>query len=249
MNNRTYLLVLGAPRSGTTLLTAMIGRHDDIAMLNEDLLGTMRKVIGKPVVGNKLCVPNQIELRKRGAAWVRKLQRKGYLQYRPASSISIEDYMAREPLKLVAIIRDAESVVSSIMGRGQKSYELAVYRWRRSIEVIHELNERWPERLFLLTFEQLVSDPERAMRGVAEHLGVEYQRKMLEGYAFTPIYENNGIDSGRARKRESADIRNTLGNRYSGVHAKYAHLVSTSRMHGRGLVQGSDEHALSDART
>ncbi|HET6566634.1 MAG TPA: sulfotransferase [Rhodothermales bacterium] len=247
MNNRTFLLVLGAPRSGTTLLTAMIGRHDEVAMLNEDLNGTMRKVIGKRVVGNKLCVPNQIELRERGGPWQRKLQRRGYFQYRPASSQSIEDYMARRPLKLVAIVRDADSVVTSIMGRGKKSFRLAVYRWRRSIEVIHELNECYSGQLFLLTFEQLVSDPQPAMRGIAEHLGITYQPKMLEGYAYTPIYKNSGIDSARARKQTTVDIRGVLGRDCAGVFEKYETLIQACTGNTRTFVQSSETSLLSGA--
>ena len=37
--DRPYLLLIGAPRSGTTLLATMIGRHTDVGMLNEDVSG------------------------------------------------------------------------------------------------------------------------------------------------------------------------------------------------------------------
>jgi len=245
MNNRMFVLVLGAPRSGTTLLTAMMGRHDEVAMLNEDLHGAMRKVVGKPVVGNKLCVPNQIELKEKGSAWQRRLQRRGYLHYRPTSSLSIEDYLAREPLKLVTIIRSADSVVPSIMGRGEKPYDLAMYRWKRSIEVIHELNERYSRKLFLLTFKQLVSRPERAMRGIAEHLGVDYQPKMLEGYAFTPIYKNKGIDSEKARKQPSMEIYRAIKENYPDLHAKYERLVRICTEHMDGGIQSTEASQLS----
>ena len=42
-----YILVLGAQDSGTSLLTAILGGHPEIAMLNEDLKGNITKVVGK----------------------------------------------------------------------------------------------------------------------------------------------------------------------------------------------------------
>ena len=53
----TPLLLLGAPRSGTTLLATMISRHSEIAIINEDRSWATRRTLGKAAVGNKRCVP------------------------------------------------------------------------------------------------------------------------------------------------------------------------------------------------
>jgi Sulfotransferase family len=43
----SHLLIIGAPRSGTTLLATMISRHTEIAVLNEDKGWALRRVLGK----------------------------------------------------------------------------------------------------------------------------------------------------------------------------------------------------------
>jgi len=58
----THLLIIGAPRSGTTLLAAMIGAHSKVAMLIEDRFFSIKKLTGKEVLANKLCIPHQLEI-------------------------------------------------------------------------------------------------------------------------------------------------------------------------------------------
>ncbi|HEX2228509.1 MAG TPA: sulfotransferase, partial [Candidatus Binatia bacterium] len=78
MKELRHLLILGAPRSGTTLLATMISRHTEIGILNEDRGWAMRRLLGKTVVGNKRCVPNQIELKKRHPLHFRFLKTLGF---------------------------------------------------------------------------------------------------------------------------------------------------------------------------
>jgi len=74
MNSQeTNLLVVGAPRSGTTLLAAMIGRHSEVAMLSEHLGFAVKDVISKPIAGNKLCIPNHIEIHEKRSRWINLL--------------------------------------------------------------------------------------------------------------------------------------------------------------------------------
>ena len=89
----THLLLLGAPRSGTTLLATMISRHSEIAIMNEDRGWAMRRILGKAVVGNKRCVPNQIELKKRGVLHFRFLKSLGLAMEYQSSQYSIEEYL------------------------------------------------------------------------------------------------------------------------------------------------------------
>lgn len=231
--NQQYLLILGAPRSGTTLLAAMIGCHRDVALLNEDLGMAAKRIVAKRVVGNKLCIPNQIEMsRKRsrwvgalGGRWFHKLHQYGYFRYRPEALVSIQDYLARGHLKMVGIVRDGNAVISSIMRRGDQPYDVAAYRWCRSIEILSELRERQGD-LLLLSYERLVEEPETAMRAVAEHVGIAFDVRMLEGFKYTKAYPNEaGIDANRARKYKEKGIDFDLANRYPEVYAKYAALL------------------------
>lgn len=207
----THLLVLGAPRSGTTLLTAMIGRHPSAAMLNENYGHAIGDILSKPVVGNKLCIPNHIELRKRKPRWVRffgswlhhRLYDRGYFRYRPEVDVSIEDYLDMYPdLKVIGILRDGNAVASSIMRRGEQPQDVAVYRWRRSIEILTTLSDRLEDNLFLLSFDQLVTEPEPTLRAIARFIGLPFDPAMLEGYKDTPNYSNRKIDPDKAQQRE-----------------------------------------------
>lgn len=225
----THLLVLGAPRSGTTLLAAMIGCHDQVGMLSEDFGTAVRHIVGKPVVGNKLCVPNHIEMRQTRPEWVRlvgtrgfhKLHQYGYFRYRPEALLCIEDYLSWENVKLIAIIRDGNAVVSSIMKRGEQPYEVAAYRWRRSIEVISELRNEHPETLLVLSFEHLVKQPAIAMHRVAEHLGLPFQSQMLEGYRYTRAYPNENIDPTRVESSRASRLVTDLSQTEPEAYAQY----------------------------
>lgn len=179
----------------------MIGRHSDVALLNEAFGRSVRKLVSKRVVGNKLCIPNQIEMQHKGYSWRRWLQRKGYFQGSPEADVTIEDYIQWDA-QIVAIVRDGNAIISSIMKRGKQPFKVASYRWRRSIQIMMELHERHSDRLLLVSYETLVTDPECVMQSVASHLAIDYQSEMLSGYAYTPIYKNEGgIDASRAQKQ------------------------------------------------
>lgn len=238
MNGNIYLLVLGSPRAGTSLLAAMIGRHPDIAMLHEDLGRSIRHIVGKPVVGNKLCIPNHIEMRQKRPHWVRVLDprmyralyQRGYFAYRPEASLSLEDYLRWQPIKLIATVREGSAVIDSIMRRGHQSWDVAAYRWRRGIEILNELQRSQADNLLLLSFRHLVREPEPAMRAVAEHLGLAFDPVMLEGYAYTPNYSYEKIDASTAKRRGDPNQEEDLRRRFPEVYASYERLTALSAL-------------------
>ena len=217
-NTRRHLLILGAPRSGTTLLAAMIGCHDDIGLLVESKRMAFTEIAGKPVVGNKLCVPNQIEFE---ANWDRRVSR--------FSKAPLEKYLTLPNFKLVLIVRQINSVTSSIVKRAGKPNETAALYWRRGIEIMHELKQRLAQDAVVIAFEDMLANPERHMRRVTDLLGLPYQEKMLEGYKYNPYYrEFSGFDLSRANApqptREASDFANT----YPDVWTKYLELCVSS---------------------
>lgn len=213
-NTRKHLLILGAPRSGTTLLAAMIGCHDDIGLVVEAKRMAFMEIAGKAVVGNKLCVPNQIEF---AANWDRRVSR--------FSKAPLEKYLALPNFKLVLIVRHIEAVTSSIKKRAGKPDETALLYWRRGVEIMHELQQRLPQDTVVIAFENMLAEPERHMRRVTDLLALPYQEKMLEGYKHNPYYRDYaGFDLSRATTPESVAEPAEFAEKHSGVWKKYLEL-------------------------
>lgn len=197
------------PRSASPLLTAMIGRHSDTALLNENYERAFDDVLGKAVVGTKVCIPNHIELATPKPRWARffgswlhhTLYQRGSFQYRPEGPSSIQAYLSFYPrLKLIGILRADSAVVSSIMHRGGQPRSVAEYRWRRFVAILTQLVETQSDRLLLVTFEQLITEPDLVMRSVADFLELPFETAMLKGYASTPNYDNTHIDPSKAAR-------------------------------------------------
>lgn len=226
----THLLILGPPRSGTTLLAAMISRHTEIGILNENKSWAMRQLLGKVVVGNKRCIPNQIELKKRGRLSLRFFKTIGLAKEYQSSEYSIEDYLTLPNIKLLCLIRSGDDVISSIMNRGEKNFRIAAYRWRRAIEIIHYLNQTYPNSTLVASFEDLIMQPREMMERIATFLGVEYQERMLEGPKYNPWYTEPGLNQTKVRraKRENLDFR--LQERFPAAFEKYRTLVELAAL-------------------
>jgi len=217
-NTRRHLLILGAPRSGTTLLAAMIGCHDDIGLLVESKRMAFTAIAGKAVVGNKLCVPNQIEFE---ANWDRRMSR--------FSKASLEKYLALPNFKLVLIVRHVDSVTSSIMKRAGKPNDTAALYWRRGIEIMHELKQRLAQDAVVIAFENMLANPGRHMRRVTDLLALPYQEKMLEGYKYNPYYrEFSGFDLSRASAPQQAREASEFESRHPEIWEKYLELCADS---------------------
>lgn len=201
------LLVLGAPRSGTTLVTAMLACHPEIAMLNEDLNGSIRLLLSKRVVGNKLCLPNQIGLRPPGR-WlgaarrfyfrhqtVRKLARRlGLGWWNPMSRVPLDGYLRMPGSRVLGILRHPGAVIPSIMRRGGQPGWVARQRWNQAVEILANLRQTIPDRFILLSFEELLENPPVVLDQVLERLGCGYDPRVLFGFAHTRNYQNTGLD-------------------------------------------------------
>ena len=60
-----YLLILGCQRSGTSLISSILGAHPSINMRMESFDDNILKAAGKPINGNKLLLHRQIQLNRR----------------------------------------------------------------------------------------------------------------------------------------------------------------------------------------
>jgi hypothetical protein len=95
---------------------------------------------------------------------------------------SVEGFFADYPDgTLISIVRDPRAWYASV--RTQPPFqegEEALRRWCRSTESALDARERHGERVLVLTYEELVLDTERAMRRVAERIGITPLPILLE---------------------------------------------------------------------
>ncbi len=228
MLNRRHLLIIGAPRSGTTLLATMIGRHTEIGILNEDKGVAMRRLLGVAIVGNKRCIPNQIEIKRRHPLHLRLWKKIGLTREYQKSVYSIEDYLNLPQSQVIGLIRGGNDVISSGMRRGRKSFRGAAYRWCRAIEILHELKTRYPEQFLIVSFEELVLHPENTMKRVAAFLGVEYQDRMLDGPVYNPWYPEEGMNVEKVDRAKKEQIDFQLAERFPATVRQYQELLKLS---------------------
>jgi hypothetical protein len=219
------LLIIGAPRSGTSLLAAMLGRHPECGIMHECLSCMEKKIVGKDVVGNKLCVPKQISYEIPFKYRLYDLLRKAPVLRRilPDRSRSIRKYLTEHEAKIVAIIRDGDAVVNSMLKRSKTRIHTAVDQWSQAVELIDRIKEEFPDSIIVVRFEDLVTDPESSVKRIVRHLSIAYDPVMLSGYAHNRKYPGReGIDAGKA---ETADRQCNIKDTYPAAYRKYLDLI------------------------
>jgi hypothetical protein len=207
----------------------MIGRHTEVGMLNEDTTGKgFTRLLGKKVTGNKLCVPNQIQLRKSFLA-LRLFKKLGFIQESPKSRFSIEEYLQFSNLKVVAIIRDGNDTISSMMSRGKSSFKRAAQRWSQAIETIYELKSRYPRRVCVIAFEDLVLHPETIMNAICRFTELPFQKQMIEGYRYNPKYPESKLDAEKVHRHKREGIDFQLAAKLPSAVGKYQELLASAQ--------------------
>ena len=185
----------------------------------------MRRLLGRAVVGNKRCIPNQIEMKKRSPLQLRLWKKLGVIREYQQSKFSIADYLTLPHIRVIALIRDANDAISSGMHRGKKSFRGAAYRWCRAIEIIHELKTENPEWVLVISFEDLVLRPTENMERVARFLGVEYQDRMLEGPLYNHRYPETGMNKEKVNRSKKQQIDFKIAERFPAADRRYRELL------------------------
>jgi hypothetical protein len=115
---------------------------------------------------------------------------------------------------IISIVRDPRGWLASAQ-RYQEKYsdiDMAIDRWRRSTAATLEAKARWRERVAVVSYEDLVLDTERVMKGLAGLIGVTFSPALLSpSFNRLPIRANSsepvrayGILPGRATAHQSA---------------------------------------------
>lgn len=244
--NKRVVLMLGAPRSGTTLLAAMLGAHDDVAMLMEDYYGGAFRILSKPLPGVKLCIPNQIELdQSKNLHRIRRALNKGvrFLNgilclvklpllrgFNVPSFFTIRDYQKNaDQLFIVGIIRHPQSAIESEKKRAGATDDAAERQWARAIEILYQLSIEDAElgRVIIVRYEDLIVEPKRVLDRICTSLGIGCSDKVLQGFKHTPQYQMNSIDASNVKEVHKRAYQTAhVFAHHPDLDKKYEHLLN-----------------------
>jgi protein-tyrosine sulfotransferase len=89
------------------------------------------------------------------------------------------DRLFDKPL-YINLIRDGRDVVASmIKNKIKKDKREACDHWKEALKITDEYHMKYPERMLNITYDNLVSKPERELRKICEFLGITYLNTML----------------------------------------------------------------------
>jgi len=116
-----------------------------------------------------------------------------------------------------------------MMTRGKSSLKKSLHRWSQAIETIYELKNGYPQRVLVITFENLVLSPEKTMDTICRFLGLLFQRRMVEGYQYNPKYPERKLDEEKAFRHKREGIDFGLAEKLPSAHGKYQELIANSQ--------------------
>ena len=191
-----YILVLGAQHSGTSLLTAILGGHSEIAMLNEDLKGGITNVVGKKYAGNKLIFHIQIRESFKANRFTHLLNKIARIFFPkktvvkrpfPNSEMSLEEYLELEP-KIILMERDEKANIESICRREEVSENIA----KEHIDKVNELENIIPDEIDVhkVDLQSLTENPKETVAEVCDFLDLEFEPEMLSATKYGYKYKN-----------------------------------------------------------
>lgn len=179
--------VVGAGRSGTSLLASMIDAHPQLTCGME--VASVNCLSGKycknlTLVDERLlcleraCLDMSLTVKN---DWGNKVttEQIAFLDAVAHAETAFFHHFATQ--KIVYVLRDGRSCVASKMKRMGKSVEQAIASWRRSLHMLDWLREHASDRLLEIRFEDLLSDSETVLSSVAQFLGQSYHPDMLKG--------------------------------------------------------------------
>lgn len=199
MSTKPNFHIIGPGCGGTSLLAGLLDFNSHIEVGFE--LGAMKHLYGfrrrpHPVNWWRLRMFRYHQMVEQAASCSTKLlfankitteQLGGLLiQSQPFDSISnsrrlktVVKYLFQGQ-RLVLVMRDARTCIPSKMKRGGHDLKESVFRWQRSVILIHQL-QLSPVPSMLLRYEDLVSRPDHSLRRLCDFVGVPFNDEMLNG--------------------------------------------------------------------
>lgn len=194
------LYIFGIQRSGTTLLSFLLGAHSDINMLVHSTSGDQTKLAGKMYQGNKLCVYHDIRWntkssRLRNLLFYKTmkyfLKIKKYHALRPSARFTVKELL-REDCKVVVITRNANTNILSMLRRTNMTRKKAVKEYIKGADIIKKIKQH--SNCYVVEFINLTSNTKEELIKICAYLEIPFEEKMLDGFKFQELYNNKTIE-------------------------------------------------------
>lgn len=222
MANTCNFMLLGAGRSGTSLLAAQINHHSQVTCGLEagavPLLGQAPpswwrrntplnriKAFHKQCVAQALKVPTPLY----GNKFTTEQLLLPYPDAPELAALAFAKVFSHVPL--VFLLRDGRTCIPSKMARGGKSLNEAITFWEYAAVLHHHLVAVHPN-ILVLKYEALLQHPEKELLRVCEFLGVPFELQMLDATNSTllpEMYRQPGVvlEKALVPKQEAWHIR------------------------------------------
>lgn len=196
---RVPIFIVGMHRSGTTLLEQMLAGHSQVRAIGElyDFVSAMRYatdhhcrgVIDETIVERA----QQVDLAVAGRRYLESVEwrageRRFFTDKLPSNFLNVGFIVRALPqAKILHMVRDpVETCFSNLRelfsDANAYSYdmsELADY-FNRYRGLMTSWHEKFPGRILDVPYAQLVAEPERELRRVADYCGIEFEAPMLK---------------------------------------------------------------------
>lgn len=216
--SKPYFLVIGAGRSGTSLLASLLHAHpnlecgmelDSVASLSGKKLSWWQRDSAKNRVHSfvRSCISHA---NSSSVKWGNKITTE-QLSFLDSLTQNLPEDMFFSHLpgtKIIYVLRDGRSCIPSKMSRMGKSLDAAIASWKRSLLTLEFLQNRLPDRFLLVRMEDLVLNTEVELKKVCLFLEERFHSGMLTGADsdhLPAIYQNQGglvVDKARKPERQ-----------------------------------------------
>ncbi|XP_055683700.1 protein-tyrosine sulfotransferase isoform X1 [Lutzomyia longipalpis] len=225
--NMPLIFIGGVPRSGTTLMRAMLDAHPDVRC------GQETRVIPRILQLRSHWLKSEKEsVRLQEAGISKEVMNSAIAQFcleiiakhgEPASRLCNKDPLTLKmgsyvielfpQAKFLFMVRDGRATVHSIISRkvtitgfDLTSYRQCLTKWNHAIETMHEqCKEIGRERCMMVYYEQLVLHPEEWMRKILKFLDVPWNESVLHHEEF--INKPNGVSLSKVERSSDQVIK------------------------------------------
>ncbi|MCH8553952.1 MAG: sulfotransferase [Schleiferiaceae bacterium] len=185
-------LVIGAGRSGTSLLAAFLDAHpqlrcgmefQSVATLSHSAGNWLKKDTAARRLQRFVAACNREANKQPEKSWGNKITTEQLAFLKPVvqSHYYKEVEGAFAGLKIIFVHRDGRTCIPSKIQRGGKTLPEAISYWKDAVALGQWLLKNRPKQLMVVQYENLVQHPEETLQDICAFLAIPYHPSMLEG--------------------------------------------------------------------